>query len=126
MMRDGLGQSDALAHAFAIAGDAAMGSVTHGHAVNRFCREARGISAAEPTQPQRLLDKFEASHALGKRIKLRAVANVAEEFFRLIRREAKHADPALSRAYKPGDKVHERGLAGAIRPDQTGDARRQR
>src|SRR5580765_1063393 len=72
------------------------------------------------------MNKLKAGYALGERIKLGAVAHVAEEFFRFIRCEPEYADTALRRAHKTRDKIHQRGLAGAIRPHQAGDARRQR
>src|SRR6185437_1579622 len=51
---------------------------------------------------------------------------MTEEFFRLVRRESKHADAALSRAHKAGNKIHERGLAGTVWSDEACDAGRKR
>src|SRR5712671_5187483 len=50
---------------------------------------------------------------------------MAKEFFRLVRRESEHADVALRRTDKARDQIHERGLAGTVRSDQTCNPRRQ-
>src|SRR5258708_7597031 len=111
MVGNGLRQPYALTHAFTVSGNAAVSGLTHGHAVNCFCRQTSGFIPIDPAQLQGLVDKFEPGHSLGKGIELRAITDMAEELFRLVWRETEHTDSALRRTDKAGDQVHQRGYS---------------
>src|SRR5882724_1582620 len=67
-----------------------------------------------------------AGNALGKGIELRAIANMTEQFFRLVGSKAAHAHPSLGRPDQSCDQVHERSLARSVRANQAGNAGRER
>src|SRR2546423_14264185 len=125
-MGDRLSETNALAHAFRVSRDFAIGGVGEIHAVNGFPGELASVAAGETAQQQTLEDEVEASEAARKRIKLSAVTYVAKEFLRLVGRDAEDTDVALRRANEPGHQVHERGLARAVGSNQTSNAGRQR
>src|SRR5689334_14229377 len=95
MVGDGLDQPDSLAHAFAVSGNSAMRSACHARSLQCFQRELMRLCFAQPAETKKLIDESVSGNAPGKGIELRAVANVAKEFFRIIGRDSANADAAL-------------------------------
>src|SRR5215469_3006336 len=126
MMGDRLSQANALAHALRVSRNLAIGSVGKVHAIDRFPSQFVGFSAAQTAQQKTLEDEIKAGDAAREGIELRAVTDVSEQLFRLVRWNAEHTEISLRRADEPGDQVHQRGLTGAVRTNQAGDSRRQR
>ncbi len=71
---------------------------------------------------EKRVDEFAAGQASGKGIKLGAVTDLAEELLRLVSRNTEKGDLAPRRPQQPRHEIHDRGLAGAVRPDETGNA----
>ena len=94
MMRDGLGEADLLAHAFAVAGDLADGGVAELHALESFLRELERVGSLMPWSMQAVDEEFPSGEAAGKGIELGAVADLAEEFGGIAGREAEDGDCA--------------------------------
>jgi hypothetical protein len=70
------------------------------------------------------LDEFAPRHAAREGIELRAVADFAEEFFRVVWACAEHADRPARRSQQPRHQVHQGRLARTVRADEARDAGR--
>ena len=119
-----LGQFDALPHALGVAADRPgpgarvmpTGSIVRSAAVAR-----RG--AAQAAEPGAGEHEIPAGHPLVKRVLLRTQADRAIQRRVVPDRLAEHADRALARPQLAGRQLQQRRLAGAVRPEQAGDAR---
>ena len=88
---------------------------------------ARSASARSwPAEPQPVADERSPGGAARERVELRAVARPCGRRAPGRRAHAQDRDPTAARAHQARHQVHERRLAGAVRPDEAGDARRQR
>src|SRR5262249_47397293 len=67
---------------------------------------------------------FEPRHALVERILFGTEADSEKELGIAPDRLAEHVDRSFARLQLTGDELHERRLAGAVRPEQAGDAGR--
>src|SRR6185437_3387076 len=106
MVGDGLSQPDSLAHSFAVSGNSAVRGACHARSLQCFQRELMRLCFAQPAEAEELVDELVSCYAFGKGIKLRAVANVAKEFFRIIGRDSANADAALRGLDEAGHQVH--------------------
>ncbi len=119
-----LRELDALAHALAVGANLLPGGVEQIHAVERARGRGIGVGVAQSVKADERRNPLEPRHAvvegvlLGTEADARVDARVAPD------RLAQHVDGALARLELPGHQLHERGLAGAIRPQQSRDARR--
>ena len=121
-MGDGLRELDALAHAFAVGGDGAVGGFRHGDALEGFAGELGGFGLDHAMHQQERIDELVAGETFGKGIELGAVSHFAEQFFGAAGWDAEHVDRAAGGADEAGHQVHQRGFAGAVGTDQAGDA----
>ena len=97
IVRDGLGQLDALPHALAVGGHGAVGGLGHADAFERGARCARShFGVAHAVHQQEGVDELVAGEPLGKGVELGAVAEHAAELFGMVGRDAEHADLALA------------------------------
>src|SRR5580693_7188893 len=103
MMSNGLGKTNALAHAFAVAGHLAPSYGRHAGAIECFIRELRGLVVAETVKAQRPINKVVAIRARREGIKLRAVADLAEERDGLLRRETEDVNRTVGWFDQPGE-----------------------
>ena len=88
---DGLRELDALPHALAIAGDLTGRRLNQAHALDGLPGQIFRFTVRATVQPQIRIDELIAGESLGKGIELGAVAEVAEQLFRLIGTDAQHA-----------------------------------
>ena len=121
---DGLGQLDALPHAFAVAGDFAFGGIHEIDALEGAPGQIRSFLMAAAIDAQIGVDEFEAGQAFGEGVELGAVADFAKEALGVVGRDAQDRDRAAGGLQQAGHQVHQGGFAGAVGPDQAGDARR--
>ena len=80
MMRDGLSQANALAHAFAVASYFAAGDLGHARAFEGFVGELGGLIVAKTVETQRPINEVVAVGAGREGVELRAITDLAEEF----------------------------------------------
>ena len=107
MMRNGLSQANALAHAFAVACDFAAGDLRHAGALEGFVRELGGLIVAKSVKTQRPINEVVAVRAGREGVELRAVAHLAEELDGLLGREAEDVNRAVGRLDQAGQQVHQ-------------------
>src|SRR5687768_9878567 len=125
-MNEGLRQLHALPHALAVGADLLVGGLHQVHGGQRAGRRFSRLFLVEAIEPDERRHPFESGHPLVKRILLGTEADLEIEVRVAPDRLAEHVDGTLVRLQLTGDQLHERGLAGAIRPQQPGDARRHR
>ena len=126
IVHERLRQLHALAHALAVGADLLVGRVHQVDALERALRRGvRGL-LVEAVQSHQRRHPLEAGHPivegvlLGTETDARVDARVAPD------RLAEHVNAALARLELPGHQLHERRLAGAVGPEQPGDAGRNR
>src|SRR5262245_20091542 len=124
LVRDRLGQPDALSHALAVSGDLAVGGLNQIDALDRAPGHLFGLLARQAVNRQKRFDEVVAGHPFRERIELAAIADLAKQLLRVRRRNAENADAASRRLDQAGHQIHQRRLAGTVRADQAGDARR--
>src|SRR5205814_2513083 len=111
---------------FAVSSDLQVSSLEQINPVQRLPRRVLSSFLRVAVNPQIGMNKLEARQRARERIKLRAVADLAEKDLRMIGSKPEHAHRAARRSYQTGHQIHQRSLAGTIRPDQAGDARLDR
>ena len=121
---DCLRHLDALAQALAVGADLLAGRVGELDEIERAARHGRGFLVADSVEPNERRDPLEAGHPLVERILLGTEADAPIEARVLPDRLAEHRDSPLARLELAGDELHERRLAGAVRAEEAGDARR--
>src|SRR5690348_4678272 len=95
MMADGLRQSDALAHAFAVTVNLAVSGFGQLHARQGIFGKAAGFLIVEAVQTQPVANEITSGHAGWKGIELRTVTHNARQLFRLRRSDAQNTDGAI-------------------------------
>ena len=90
-----------------------------------IARPAAGLVARQSAHLGEVLDEVGRRHVLGQDVALRAVADEGTEFGTLGRRvEAQHGRRSGRGTAQPEQDRHQGRLAGAVGPDQAGDAAR--
>ena len=124
----GLGQLDALAHAFAVPGDLGVALPRSGSPVRSPASASRtrhGVRVSE--EPQIRVDELVAREPSRERVELRAVTDLVEQIARVRSgRYAQHADAPARGPNQASHQVHQCRLARAVGPNQAGDAGRNR
>ena len=126
IVRDGQRQLDPLAHALAVPRDLAIGGVGHAQALDRRAGQAVAFLLVEAEQPQKRSHHLESGEAAREGVELRGVAQCAAQPFGIGGWDAQHVNLAASGPDQTGHQIHQRGLAGAVRADQAGNAGRDR
>src|SRR5260370_2581418 len=126
MMRNGLGEANALAHAFAGARYFPARALRHTSALESFVGEFRGPVVAKTVETQRPVDEVVAICAGREGVKLNAIPDLAEEFDGLLRRKAKDVNRAAGWFDQAGQQIHQGGLARAVGTDEAGNPRIER
>jgi hypothetical protein len=83
----------------------------HSDPLDCFQSELMRLLIGQTSQRQTVKKKLISGCAFGKGIELRAVADVTEELFRLIRRQAEHGNSSLCRPDQAGHQVHQSRFA---------------
>src|SRR5262249_43957311 len=108
-MRNGLGQPNALPHAFAVTGYFSSGGFTETDAVDGFRRETGAFGGGIPEQPEERMDELVSRHATGERIELAGVTDQTAKLFRIGRGNAENLDGPAAWLHQAGQQVHQRG-----------------
>ena len=124
LVDDRLRELHALAHALAVGADLLVRRVEQIDAGQRPPRRFHRVFLVVAVQADQRRHPFEAGHALVERILLGTEANLEIQRGIAPDRFAEHLHGALARFELTGDQLHERRLAGAVRTEQPGDARR--
>ena len=119
-----LRQLDALAHALAVGADLLVGRLHQVDAPSARPRRVVGLLLREAVEADQRRDPLEPGHPLVERVLLGAEPDLEVELRVAPDRLAEHLDRPLARLQLTGDQLHERRLAGAVRAEQAGDARR--
>src|SRR6266446_9856207 len=119
MMCNGLSQANALSHTFAITRHFAPCHLRHAGALQGFVRKLRCLAVAKSMKTQRPINEVVAIRAGREGVKLRAVSHLPEEFDGLLRGKAEDVNGALRRPDQASQQIHQRGLARAVRADET-------
>ena len=119
---DGLGDADALAVALGELADDLVADAFQVAELEHLVDARAEFAAGDFLQPAAKIQVFADAHVLGQRIVFRHVADLALRFVRLGGdRNAADADPARGGGQVAGEDAHGRGLAGAVRPEETED-----
>ena len=126
LVGDRLRDLDALPHALAVAADLAVLRVQRARPVERRQRALLALGLLEAGQPQQARHELQAREVLPERVRLRAEADAVEDLGRAPGRAAQQPHLALAGRELARRELQERRLAGAVRAQQAGDARRHR
>src|SRR5579862_2956794 len=122
IVRQRLRHLDALAHAFAVGPDLLAGGVEQVDGFQGAPGAERRLPLLQSVQPHQRGNPLETGHALVERVLLGTEADAEIERGIAPDPLAEHRDVALAGLELTGDDFEERRLAGAVWPEQPGDA----
>src|SRR2546423_7576566 len=122
LMRDGVGQTNALPHAFAVGRDLSVRGVEQIDSLQRNVSQLVSAFAIEAIHQQIRVNKLAAGKTARKGIKLSAVTEFAKQSFGLIRRDSQNRDRATRGSQQSGHQIHQRRLSCSVRSNQTRNA----
>ena len=111
-----------LAHPLAVGANPLVGRVQQIDRLQRFSGRRGSIRLGQAVEPCQRRDPLQPGHPLVERVLLGAEPQPGEETWVAPDRLSEHPHRPFARLELSGDQLQEGGFAGAIRPQQTGDA----